>query len=140
MVAANVSEVPELEYRAVGCAECEGTGSKGRVGVYELLSVDEPVRVAVRDGRINVIQEAARAQGMRLMQQDAIEKVLAGITTLGEALRVVPFENTAVVECSRCRQPLTSAFRFCPHCGAARDQQSGRREFAESTTESILQR
>ncbi len=56
------------------------------------------------------------------MQDDALEKVRAGITTLDEALRVVPFEAAAPSECSSCGQPVSSAHRFCPHCGATRAQ------------------
>ena len=51
--------LPDREYRAIGCAACEGTGFKGRIGVYELLSVDETVRAAVREGQIEAIREAA---------------------------------------------------------------------------------
>ena len=138
MAALSGGELPESEYQTVGCAACEGTGFKGRVGVYELLCVNEPVRAAIRDGRIDVIQDAARAQGMKLMQRDAIDKVRAGITTFSEVLRVVAFENAQPVKCPACGQPQTSAFRFCPHCGAPRENQSGRRRSAESAEESVL--
>jgi type IV pilus assembly protein PilB len=140
MAAVTTGGPPESEYQTVGCAICEGSGFKGRVGVYELLCVDEPVRAAIRDGRIDVIQEAARVQGMKLMQIDAIEKVRAGITTLSEVQRVVAFETTLTINCPACGQPQTSAFRFCPHCGAPRENQSGRRAVAESARESVLVR
>jgi hypothetical protein len=140
MAAVIGGELPEREYRAVGCAACEGTGYKGRVGVYELLSVDEPVRAAIRDGRIEVIQEAARAQGMKLMQEDALEKVRAGVTTLGEVQRVVAFENAPALKCPACGRSLTPAFRFCPHCGTPREDRSGAPRFAASAGESVLVR
>ena len=140
MAAATGGRLPESEYQTVGCAACEGTGYKGRVGVYELLCVDEPVRAAIRDGRIDVIQDAARAQGMKLMQEDAIDKVRAGVTTLSEVQRVVAFESAQILKCPACKQPQTSAFRFCPHCGAPRENRSGGRKFAESATESVLVR
>lgn len=141
MCAMDGGKPPESEHRAVGCAICEGTGYKGRVGVYELLTVDDAVRAAIRDGRIESIQEAARAQGMITMQADALYKVRAGITTLTEALRVVSFEVTSVLKCETCGQPQTVAFRFCPQCGAARQNPGvGERRFGDPAKENILVR
>jgi type IV pilus assembly protein PilB len=139
MAAVTGCEPPTSEYRAVGCAVCEGTGFKGRVGVYELLSVDEPVRAAIRDGRIDIVQEAARAQGMKLMQEDALEKVRAGVTTLGEVRRVVTFESAPAAKCQACGQPQTAASRFCPLCGAPRQDHSGPERLPD-TKESVLAR
>ena len=140
MAAVTGGELPDSEYQTVGCAACEGIGFKGRIGVYELLSVDEPVRAAIHDGRIDVIQDAARTQGMKLMQADALDKVRAGVTTLSEVLRVVAFGSAQPVKCPACGQPQASASRFCPHCGAPRQNQSDRRKSAESAEESILVR
>jgi len=140
MAAVSGGDCPDREYQAVGCSACEGTGFRGRVGVYEMLSIDEPVRAAIRGGGIDVIQDAARAQGMKLMQEDALDKVRAGITTLDEVLRVVAFESAPTVKCPACGQPQTSAFRFCPHCGAARENQSGGPSVAQSGRQGVLVR
>ena len=73
---------------------CDNAGFKGRVGIYEVLVLDEQMRAAVRSGmRDEEIRNMARSGGMRLMQEDAMEKVKLGLTTLDEVLRVVPFEN-----------------------------------------------
>jgi type IV pilus assembly protein PilB len=118
------SDPPDAEYRAVGCAACEGTGFKGRVGVYELLNVHEPVRAAIRNGQMDEIQDAARNQGMVTLQSDALDKVRSGITSLDEAMRVVSFERASVFvpKCAHCGTPQASSFRFCPHCGMQRDR------------------
>jgi type IV pilus assembly protein PilB len=117
-----VLESMNTEYVPGSCDLCDGTGFKGRVGIYELLSVDEPVRAAIRDGcRLEDIRQAAVARGLRVMQQDALDKVRAGITTLDEVLRVVPFETMRMPEeCSACGHNLAAAFHFCPFCGAGR--------------------
>ncbi len=116
-----VQEPMETEYRPVGCDACDHTGYKGRVGIFELLVLDESVRMVVReDQNMDAIRIAARFQGMKLMQEDAIEKVRAGITTLDEALRLVPFEAAGPGSCPACGQTLVPAFLFCPHCGASR--------------------
>ncbi len=66
-------------YEAVGCEACRG-GYKGRVGVYELLSGTAEVKQLVRSrGTVPQVVAAARAGGMRLLRQDAIEQTLRGI-------------------------------------------------------------
>src|SRR5258708_30640749 len=78
----------------VGCDKCNQTGYAGRIGIYELLRLDDSIRAIVRTtGNIEQIRDTARSNGMRLMQEDAVEKILSGVTTLEEILRVVPTEN-----------------------------------------------
>jgi type II secretory ATPase GspE/PulE/Tfp pilus assembly ATPase PilB-like protein len=63
---------------AVGCTECDG-GYRGRVGIHELLSVTPEIRRLIRTrGSADELAKAAQAGGMRLLKQDALEKVLAG--------------------------------------------------------------
>jgi type IV pilus assembly protein PilB len=140
MSAVHHGEMPESEYHAVGCAACEGTGYKGRVGVYELLCVDDAVRAAIRDRRIEAIHEAARAQGMKPMQKDALDKVRAGITTLSEVLRVVSLESACPAKCPECGLPQTAAFRFCPYCGTRRENQGRQGELTGTVKERALVR
>ncbi len=110
-----------VEYTPTGCDACGQTGFKGRVGIFELLIADDVVRAAIRDSQnMESLRNLARSRGMKLMQEDAMEKVRAGITTLDEVLRVVPFESAAPAECPECGQPLSPAHRFCPSCGAGR--------------------
>jgi len=74
-------------YRAVGCAECTGTGYRGRLGIYELLQVDEPVRRAILDNSdSNTIARIAVQRGMRSLREDGARQVLAGRTSLEDVL------------------------------------------------------
>ncbi len=76
--------------KAVGCAECNNTGYKGRTGVFEIILVDDTVAELVFQKPSEVeIKKAAREQGQMTMRQDAIFKVLAAITDLAEVERVV---------------------------------------------------
>ena len=68
------------------------------------------------------IRNMARSGGMRLMQEDAMEKVKLGLTTLEEVLRVVPFENIQAQRCRTCGKALAPTFLFCPYCGAGTRQ------------------
>jgi type IV pilus assembly protein PilB len=132
-------EPMEAEYRPVGCAICDHTGYKGRVGIYELLIVDESVRAAIRQGSTEAIRDAALARGLKLMQEDAIEKVRTGVTTLEEALRVIPFERSETADCPACGKSVVPAFPFCPYCGTRQDKEKGSRKARKLIGEGILQ-
>lgn len=110
---------------ASSCPNCDNSGYKDRVGIYELLVLDEQMRAAVRSGmRDEEIRNMARSGGMRLMQEDGLEKVKQGLTTLEEVLRVVPFENIQAQRCRSCGKALAPSFLFCPYCGAGTGQVS----------------
>jgi general secretion pathway protein E len=70
-----------------GCEECSHTGYRGRVGIFELMIVDEAVRreiVAGSDSK--TIQRAARKQGMLLLREDGARQVIAGVTSVDEVI------------------------------------------------------
>jgi type IV pilus assembly protein PilB len=105
-----------------GCTICDHTGYKGRIGIYELLVIDDPIRTILRGAyKPDLVRAAARSAGMRRMQEDAMDKLRAGLTTLEEITRVVPLEALANSGCERCGHELQPAFRFCPFCGSRRD-------------------
>jgi type IV pilus assembly protein PilB len=86
-------EPPEKLFRGSGCSRCDYTGYRGRVGIFELLTVSVGVRDRIADGSPEgPIREAAVGQGMRLILQDGVDKVLQGVTSLEELLSVVPWE------------------------------------------------
>ena len=77
-------------YAGKGCDECGQTGYKGRIGLYEVLYVDEEIQKAILAKRSpEEIRKAAEKQGMISMFQDGINKIAAGMTTIEEVLRVV---------------------------------------------------
>jgi type II secretory ATPase GspE/PulE/Tfp pilus assembly ATPase PilB-like protein len=77
-------------YRGKGCEHCRGTGYKGRTGIYELMTVNDEIRdLALQRASGHQVKEAAIRNGMITLKSDATEKVLLGVTTLEETLRVV---------------------------------------------------
>ena len=77
-------------HRGKGCEFCKGTGYKGRVGIYELMVVNDEVRdLCLQRASSHRIKEAAIRNGMITLKSDAVEKVMLGITTLEETLRVI---------------------------------------------------
>src|SRR5581483_3857645 len=114
LLAAGIVEFENKMYLPAGCSECDNSGYKGRIGIYEILLLDEQVRSAMRNGvRDEEIRNLARSGGMKVMQ---------GVTTLEEVLRVVPFDSTVTVRCRNCGKALAPAFLFCPYCGAGTRQ------------------
>jgi len=76
-------------YRSVGCRECRQVGYRGRVGLFELLVTTERIRRLAHDhANTWAIQEAAIAEGMRTLRQSGWKKVLSGLTTVDEVVRV----------------------------------------------------
>ena len=74
---------------ATGCATCRQTGYRGRLGIFELLRVDEPIRRHIQARATAAdIAAAAAAGGMKTLRQDGAAKVAAGVTSVDEVLRV----------------------------------------------------
>ncbi len=81
---------PATIYQAVGCAACRQTGYKGRLGIYEMLTMSEDIeRLTAASSPSSEIRRQARREGMRTMREDGVLKVLAGETTLNELARTV---------------------------------------------------
>ena len=76
-------------YRPVGCPSCRNNGYRGRIGVYELLVSNDEIRdLATQRIASNKIKHAAVAAGMRTLRDDGWQKVVDGVTTIDEVLRV----------------------------------------------------
>jgi general secretion pathway protein E/type IV pilus assembly protein PilB len=76
-------------YRPGGCEACRRTGYRGRMGIYELLVADDQIRQQITEGMAtNVIKQTAMARGMETLRMDGWHKVLQGISSLDEVLRV----------------------------------------------------
>ena len=77
-------------YHGKGCNACRSTGFKGRVGVFELLMNSQRMRELItRNATMGELQKAARAQGLKTMLEDGLDKVLRGVTTPSEVIYAV---------------------------------------------------
>jgi type IV pilus assembly protein PilB len=134
-------------YRADGCEKCSQTGYRGRVGIYEIMTVtDDLRRLIAQRGAEAALREAALAAGMISLGEDGLQKVKAGVTTPQELLRVVtevretrhvcPDCGTRVAPdftacpacgrhvgggCPHCRRPIQPEWKFCPYCAKKTD-------------------
>ncbi|MEP0842245.1 MAG: type II secretion system ATPase GspE [Phycisphaerae bacterium] len=75
-------------YKGVGCRECRNIGYKGRLGIFELLMIDDEIReMVVQRASAGRIQQVALKHGLKLLREDGWAKVRAGLTTPEEVLR-----------------------------------------------------
>jgi type IV pilus assembly protein PilB len=90
-----LSETPLVDaeqsfHEAVGCERCGGTGYRGRIGVYEIMLVDEQLRRLILQGvSAEEIGSAAKKVGMISLREDGLMKAARGITTVEEILLTI---------------------------------------------------
>ncbi len=76
-------------YKGQGCSECGMSGYRGRAGLFEILQIDEEIRHMIYEQiSSSELRKRARELGMRTLREDGLRKVLNGMTTLEEVLRV----------------------------------------------------
>ena len=76
-------------FKGKGCQTCNFTGMKGRVAIYEVMPVTTELRdLILRNATTNEIRDVAASQGMKTLRQNALQKVIDGVTTVEEVLRV----------------------------------------------------
>ena len=76
-------------YRGAGCSECINTGYKGRTGIYEILTLSDPIKTTIlKSSDSNIIKNMAIKEGLHTLRKDGARKVEDGATTIEEVLRV----------------------------------------------------
>ncbi|MBL7002975.1 MAG: type II/IV secretion system protein [Gammaproteobacteria bacterium] len=85
------TEPPEMVYEPVGCLECRETGFKGRVGVYEMMTVSNPMKSVIQDNfDLRNLRKVAIKNGMKALNLSGAKKIAKGVTTFEEVLKVAP--------------------------------------------------
>ena len=87
----NVEDVDDVVfYRGRGCEQCKHTGYRGRNGIFEFMLMTEEIQdLIVKRAPLSEVRNAALANGMKTLKQDGFQKVLEGMTTVEEVMRVV---------------------------------------------------
>jgi type IV pilus assembly protein PilB len=76
-----------VPYKGKGCANCNNTGYKGRVAIYEVLEMSASIKeILLRSGSADEIKRQAIKEGMKTLRMCALTKVAQGLTTLDEAV------------------------------------------------------
>jgi len=116
--------IPEPEaaaipfYKSVGCDQCNHTGYRGRIGIYEVMRVTDKLRRLISTkAPEDQIRDAAVTGGMITLGEDGLAKVKSGITTPEELLRVVTEVREMRTLCTQCGCAVGVDFNACPQCG-----------------------
>lgn len=93
LVKAGFTNVPdkikEIYVKGKGCPRCKGTGYSGRTGIYEILFIDDEIKKSILAKEPeNLIRQKAISLGMNTLKDDGLRKVLSGVTTIEEVLRI----------------------------------------------------
>jgi type IV pilus assembly protein PilB len=105
-------------YKSVGCEQCNHTGYRGRIGIYEVLRVNDKLRRAIAERASEAqLRDIALAGGMITLGEDGLAKVKSGVTTPEELLRVVTEVREMRTMCTGCGAAVGVDFSACPQCG-----------------------
>lgn len=104
--------------KGLGCDSCNGTGYKGRIGVFEVMRLNDEIReLAAKGSTTAMIRFAAKQSGMIPLKDYSLRLVGQGLTTPEEVVRVT-LADTAGEDtlCTKCRNPVGDDFIKCPFC------------------------
>jgi len=79
-------------YRGKGCDKCHQTGYRGRVGIFEVMEINEAIsKLTLAKASVEMIRQAAIKSGMKTMLEDGFDKIGAGLTTVEEVIAAVKY-------------------------------------------------
>ncbi|MGN1072976.1 MAG: type II secretion system ATPase GspE [Bradymonadia bacterium] len=86
---AHLDQAQGIFYKPTGCKECNNSGYKGRLAIYEMMVITDSIRrLVMQRADAGTIKNEAEKQGMTNLRQDGVEKIIAGLTSIPEVLRV----------------------------------------------------
>lgn len=107
-------------YIGLGCDRCMKTGFSGRIGLFEVLPVNEDIKKSIhKDVTESELKKTAKWFGVKTLYEDGLEKIKEGITTCGEVLRVLGPQTHLSIQCPECKMDIEEKYPNCPYCGFA---------------------
>lgn len=114
----NQTERARVLYKGRGCRKCNESGYYSRIAIFEILVINKHMRELIStDSNEELMYGAARKAGMVSLWDDAVKKVLQGLTTLEEMKRIVHRKDPTAALCPSCGKKVDFDFLRCPHCG-----------------------
>jgi len=84
-------------YKGAGCTQCQNTGFKGRIAIFEMFEMNNEIReLAFKRAPTTELRKAAKAAGMRTLMHDGKMKIFNGVTTPAEVVRITQTEGEAI--------------------------------------------
>ncbi|MGD8330493.1 MAG: zinc ribbon domain-containing protein, partial [Acidobacteriota bacterium] len=107
----------EQYMRGTGCDACAGRGFKGRIAIFEMLRVTDPLRRAIaRNASEQELRRIAADSGMSTLTESGAKLVRAGVATAEDVASVVRDVDWSE-SCTGCGRSIEPDFEVCPHCG-----------------------
>jgi len=107
--------------RGNGCELCQGSGFMGRIGLFEVLAMETALAdLIIKGADSSDVRAAAARAGMKSILDDAVQKVLQGLTTPEEVLRVIQLDEEYEFRCPECGRPGDPNLAVCPSCSHER--------------------
>ena len=104
-------------FKGQGCDRCNGTGFKGRTGLFEIFTITQEIKQLINTAAPeSELTRAARWAGMKTLIEDGWTKINKGVTSADEVLRVLGPQNTLEAKCPHCNTSLRERHRYCPFC------------------------
>ncbi len=105
-------------FKGRGCENCNNTGYKNRIGVFEVMRMNDEIRdLTAKNSTTAMIRFAAKQSGMIPLKDYSLRLVGAGLSTVDEVVRVTLADNAGEDKlCSKCRNPIGDDFVKCPFC------------------------
>jgi general secretion pathway protein E len=95
-IGVTIKEAP-IVYRGKGCDHCQQTGYRGRIGIFELMTINDEVRASIMNNSdASTLKNIAREHGMKTLREDGALKVIQGLTTVAEVTRVTREDEVAL--------------------------------------------
>jgi len=104
-------------FKASGCGDCDYTGYRGRIGLFEVVRITDGMRRVVASRPIAERADAAFAAGVATLAEDGLAKAKSGVTSVEELRRAVHELHAPRPVCAACGQVVAVEFVACPRCG-----------------------
>jgi len=105
-------------FEPAGCDQCDYSGYRGRIGLFEVMRVTDALRGLIASrAPLEQIRDQAIAGGVVTLAEDGLSKARNGVTTVAELRRTVPMMSAPRPLCAHCGEPVRIDFNACPACG-----------------------
>jgi uncharacterized OB-fold protein len=104
-------------FKPAGCGDCDYTGYRGRIGLFEVIRISDAMRRVVASRPVAERADAAFAAGVATLAEDGLAKAKSGVTSVEEVRRAVRELHAPRPVCAACGQVVAVEFVACPRCG-----------------------
>lgn len=105
-------------FKAVGCPNCDWTGYKGRIGIYELFTINDQIKdMIIKKESSHLLRVVAIKNGLQTLDKQALKVIEQGISTVEELSKIIlSLEESPMTACPKCNNIVSKDYVACPFC------------------------